>query len=468
MVETILSFLNASLETIDEALDRFLNKRDLNNRSHFIPLSRIASRWNHAWSLDGSSALSRKAAQNLFVTGQSGSGKSSSVILGSLCSISRGYGSMCVLDVSGELYAAISGYLHKRGYKVVKIDFSKPEESATFNPLSWVKNLTEINQTSNLLIANSGSSSADKFWDKSSMLFLAVFIRYLVEYAEPEYRNLYNLLYLIECFAVNPQETTDKLFMKVDEDLLNSYKGLLVTSEKTLQSIVISIKVALQYANDPTIAQITGTNSIDFKDLRNRPTVIFLCTPVTKLGYYAPITSVFFQSLFNELLREIPCKNCLETWVILDEMATYRFEQGMLGTLITNCRKYKIKVACCLQDPAIMNTLFSAGEAQSIRSNCNCHIHLKGRSHNLCKELESQLGKTTVVDERGNERIVPLMTADALRLSDKAVILYGNEYPILAKMRPVFKNIWLKRFLEMPPYQPPLEELKMPPKIKFG
>ena len=168
------------------------------------------------------------------------------------------------------------------------------------------------------------------------------------------------------------------------------------------------------------------------------------------------------------MLGEIPCKNCLETWVILDEMATYRFEQGMLGTLITNCRKYKIKVACCLQDPSIMNTLFSAGEAQSIRSNCNCHIHLKGRSHNLCKELESQLGKTTVVDERGNERIVPLMTADALRLSDKAVILYGNEYPILAKMRPVFKNIWLKRFLEMPPYQPPLEELKMPPKIKFG
>ncbi len=428
------------------------------------------SRFNHGIAVTGNKAITRvQSVTNVALFGPTGAGKSTIVIISSAVSLARGKSSMIFNDVSGEVYDRTSAYLAKKGYKVLRLDFSNSSTSQSFNPLLKCKTISDIQRVALLIVRNAiGESKGDIFWEQSSIMLISLFIRYLVFYAEPQYCTLQNVLRLIEKFAVDTNQVIDKMFVETkDEELLSSYKATLIMGEKTLQSVIVTARTALSLWNDKEICRTTATNSIDFNLLRSeQPVALYICNPLKDLLYLKPISALFIQSLFNHVLTRIPGKEERSIFFLLDEFAVYRFPG--LATTISNIRKYSAGLVLCMQDEMALISQYGQAEAHQIKTNCGCQIYLKGQPYHTCAELSKVLGKRTLIDEdNGHEKVRELMTPDELRMSEDAIILINNAAPLCCPAVPYYKNIFIRHLLKETPY--PLSQTNIidPPLIPF-
>ena len=433
------------------------NKSKHAYNASFGTASEYLSRFNHGIAVTGNKAITKKLSHtNVALFGPTGSGKSTIVIISSAISLARGKSSMIFNDVSGEIYDRTSAYLAKQGYIILRLDFSNSGYSQSFNPLLKCKTISDIQRVALLIVRNSvGESKADPFWEQSSIMLISLFIRYLVFYAELEFRTLQNVLRLIEKFAVDTDQVIDKMFLQTDEELLSSYKATLIMSNNTLQSVIASARTALSLWNDKEVCRTTATNSIDFDLLRSdKPVALFVCNPLKDLIYFKPISALFFQSLFNHVLSRIPSKNERSIFFLLDEFAVFRFPG--LVTTISNIRKYSAGLLLCMQDEMALTSQYGQAEAHQIKTNCGCQVYLKGQPLHTCTELSKIFGKYTVETEKG-EKVRELMTPDEIRMSEDAIILINNSAPLRCRTVAYYDNIFVRHLLKEPSY--PLSEV---------
>jgi type IV secretion system protein VirD4 len=442
-------------------------KNEHNYTAEFGDPNDYLGRWNHGFCVTGSKSLTKKASfENCALFGPTGSGKTSQIILPSLQSLARGKSSIIINDPSSELYTKASTYLAKKGYKILRLDFSNSKKSESYNPLLECKTIADIQKVCLLIVRNAiGESSGDKFWEQSSIMLISLFSRYLIFHQEAEFRTLQNVLRLVEKFAVDGA-VIDKMFAKTnDEELLSSYKATIVLGDKTLQSVIASTRTALTLFCDAEVCKVTATNSIDFNLLRKEPTAIFICNPLQDLMYYKPLSALFIQSVFNFILSRIPNKNERAIFFVIDEAATMKFPS--LSLTVSNIRKHLGSILLCQQDEMSLIAQYGQAEAHQIKTNCGCHIFLKGSPQHTAKELSQILGKYTFKDEKGNDKSRELMTADEVRLTDDAIILIGNKPPLKCKTVPYFKKLSLMHLDRLLPYELPLRNVESPSLVSF-
>jgi type IV secretory pathway TraG/TraD family ATPase VirD4 len=423
------------------------------------------SSFNHGFAVTGSKALTKNVShENCAVFGPTGSGKSSVIIISSAVSLARGKSSIIFNDVTGEVYDRSSKFLASKGYDILRLDFSDSKRSETFNPLLECRSVSDIQKVALLIIRNSiGPGKGEIFWEQSSIMMISLFARYLVFHTEPKFRTLQNVLRLIDKFAVDPT-VIDKLFVRADEDLLNAYKATIVVGEKTLQSIIVSTRVALNLFCDPEVCRTTATNSIDFDLLRkDKPIALYVCNPLKDLTYFRPISALFFQSLFNHVLSRIPAKDERSIFFVMDEAASMRFPD--LSVTISNIRKFKAGILLCMQDEMALIAQYGQAEAHQIKTNCGTQVYLKGQPLHTAKELSQLLGKRTHITEKGTEKTRELMTLDEVRICQDAIILINNKVPLKCRTVPYFKNMWLNQLTRFPPYELSSKEVNDPPLV---
>ena len=466
--QTAFGIINALLELTFDLIKAIINaERKTSYDADFIPSDNVLSTYNHGFNLTGTKALTKQASfSNCSVFGPSGSGKSSVIILPTIYSLSRGESSICCNDPSGELYEKISAYLAQSGYRVLRIDFSSsPGNSEGFNPLQRCKTVSEIQQVAHLILRNTvGDSKGDPFWDRSAEMLITLFARYLVVDADPEDRTMTNVLRLVETFATNPKKM-DKLCAatNIEEGLLLSYKSTIVINDKTLQSIIATTRAALNIFSDPTVIHTTSIDTIDFASFRKDKVALFICNPIQHIHYYKPLSALFFESMFNEIMSRIPLPSERSIFILLEEAATMKFSS--LSTTISNIRKYRAGIMVVVQDYQALVALYGQSEAHNIRTNTYAQVYLKNQPLETCKELEAILGRFTYTGEKDTEKIRHLMSADEIRKSDDAIILCGNHAPIKAKMTPYYERYKLNKISQIPPFKPQTILSQTPPAL---
>ncbi|MGC4100872.1 type IV secretory system conjugative DNA transfer family protein [Ferruginibacter sp.] len=398
----------------------------------------------------GMRALTREVSyKNALIIGQSGSGKTSTVLIGSVFTLSRGNNSVAIMDVSGEIFQLTSGYLASQGYKIICIDFG--ENSDGFNPLSTCKTPNDIQRVAQILVKNSNvESKSDQFWSTAGEMMLSTFMQYLLFYAEPQYHSMANVLAMIETFAAEP-EKIDKLFVKVDEKLLRSYKALVATPDRTLQSIISTAIATLKIFKNPAVARCTAFNTINIPSMRMEKTALFICIPVNQVNFLAPISALLFESLFQEMLSRIPDKNECACFFLLDELVTMRFQN--LGIVYSNCRKYRCGCMGLIQDERMLEMNYSSAEAHAIKTNSFSKVYLQGQPLGTSLQLQEALGQRIVINEKGIEKRVHLMEAPAIRMSKEAIIFLGAELPLKEKMHPYYNHFVFNNRTKITPYQ---------------
>lgn len=391
-----------------------------------------------------------QAFRNALIVGNTGSGKTSAVLLGSLFTLSRSKSSIVVLDVSAENFKLSSGYLHtKRKRKIYCFDFS--ETSDGFNPIALCKNVSDLEKVAHVLIKNSGiDSKSDPFWATSSEMILSVFLQYLFYYGKEEEKNMASVVVMLETYMAEP-EKIDLLFIKTDDRLLRSYKTINSIPDKTRQSILSTALAATKLFKSPEVARCTSINTFNIADFRRECSILYLCIPLSQVSFLAPLTAVLFEMLFKESMSRIPEQRETPIYYLIDEMITMKLD---LGLVYSNCRKYKVGCMGLIQDEKMLSMKYSPGEAHAIKSNSCCRVYLPGQGLETCRELQELIGKCLIKDEDGRERYSYAMEASQIRTSSEAIILINAALPLKERITPYFKHFIYYPRTKIPPYQP--------------
>jgi len=453
-IEKVFSVLIGVIEYIFEKLIDWLTGKKPSHKyeARFISEKSVLSKRHKGFCINGKYNLSLKDSyQNALIIGGTGTGKSSVTLIPSIYTMQ---GSMIIHDPSGELFLKSSGRLKERGYKVQILNFADARYSVGFNPLARVHSLSDINKLASLLIRTALGNSKEAFWNFQATSLLSVLIR-VVKLQESRYHTLSNVRYLLQIMSAKPDDILRLSNVYQDEELTTAYRSFTAYDEKLLTNIIATCLSALSLFEDDVVEQITSTDTLDLEQFRYTKTALFIQNGISEQSYYSPLTNVFFEQMFSHILQRLPDKNNFDIFFLIDECASLYIP--ILSLAVANVRKYRAGMLLVLQDFNQLIQSYGKNDAQSILSNCRTQLYFTGQNLETARYLEHILGKYQYEDEKGDTRIRPLMTADEIRTmkSDKAILLSGNQRPILANLRPYFKYKKWQKYARLTPQNIP-------------
>ncbi len=448
IIDIIESVFKFSFDFIETTITG-LGKRKTSYSADFANPATILSRRQFGFCLTGRRSLSVKNSfQNALVIGGTGTGKSSVVLIPSLY---RMKASFVVHDPSGELFSKSSGYLKEEGYNIKLLNFANPEVSSGYNPLARAKTSSDIQKVASLLVQSAfGEKSKDPFWNTQAISLLTILIT-ILKTQSSEFQNLHNVRQLLNQLGSSP-EKIDALFSKeADEVLFSEYKAFIAYDQKVIDGVIATAKAALQTFSDESVAKVTSFDNINFQEFRDLPTVLYIQNSVADQKYYSVLTSILFEQFFSYVLGRFPVKDEQDIFLLIDEASSLNLPT--LPLAVANVRKHRAGIMLLVQDFSQLVHNYGRYDADAIRANCFAKMYFTGQSHETTKELEQALGKFEFEDVDGKRMIRPLMTNDEIRTMkvNQALLICGNKLPIIAKLRPYYKNKIYRLNSELPP-----------------
>lgn len=397
---------------------------------------------------------------NILVIGGSGSGKSASFVIPNALQL---LGSYVFTDPKGELYDRTSGFFKENGYDVHVINLVDPRCSDGYNPLSHIRGTLDVDTIAKIISNKEGGDrkSSDPFWDQTSEALLKAVIYYILLNRPKEEWSLASCLALVRLGGENDGEDLRDLFMALpfDNPARKAFETIRLGSEKTFSNILVSLAAKLEAFDSKEIAAMTSTNTIEFKDLVERKSVLYFITPATN-DTYNFLMNIFFSQMIDRLYDYADQKGgSLPTplFLILDEFANIgripRFEQ-----ILSTCRSYKLHISIILQSIDQLIAIYDEKVTENIMANCSTHIFLGSNAQKTLETFSKQLGEKTITrdnvsrstDKESNfsgrsysDQIMAraLMTPDELRRMDSGtcIILLQAMKPIKAEKYLYFK-----------------------------
>jgi len=410
----------------------------------------IASRFNRGFVISKHRRLSRlDSYANMIVTAPSGAGKTVRIILPNIFEIKNA--SMIISDPAMQIFMLASGYLSKF-FTIKSLNFSDVASSCGFNVFSFIKKPNDVSRIASLLAANlEGPGNSDPFWQIQSINTLEIIIQ-LILYQPVEYHNMANVVQCLHLLSAEPKKI-DTLIAKTNDDaLILRYKSLISNSERTLQSILSSAKAATRIFEDVQISKITSHNSIKFAEFRKKPTILFLHNSIADQKYVRILSSLFFEAFYGHILQGLPEKNDLDIFCIMEELSSFS-KIPILPLALANCRKTRTSTLAVIQCKSQLTNLYRE-DADTIISNCLTRLYLPGITEmDVLREIENLSGKCIYKDEKGIERVKPLIEMDAIRLlpKNRSLIISGNNAIIKGRTRPYFKSHTYRKYSQIPP-----------------
>ena len=409
--------------------------------------------------------VDKRGNVNVLVVGGSGSGKSASY------SIPNAYqmlGSYVFTDPKGELYDKTAGYLKENGYEIKVLNLVRPQYSDGYNPLMHISSEIDVDVIANTIVKGQKSdSSSDPYWDDMAEMLLKALIYYLIATRPEEEQNLASCAELVR--AANNNGGSNLLTelisqLPYDHPARMYYKSIEIAPEKTYGSILSSLQSKLGKFDSKEIAELTSTDTIDFEQIGNKKTAVYVISSDTHTAYDFLLT-IFFSQMIQQLydyadqnggaLKE-------QTFFILDEFANI----GKIPDFdkkISTSRSRKISFSVILQNIDQLEAVYEKSY-ETIMGNCDTHVFLGSNSYKTVEYFSKALGEKTI--ERDNisvnrdrqnwktgksvsDQVMAraLMTPDELRRmdNDECIIFEKGIKPVKAHKFYYFKHPMAKK-----------------------
>ena len=399
----------------------------------------------------------------------SGAGKSASY---SKPNAYQKLGSYVFTDPKGELYDDTAGYLERNGYKIKVLNLVNPKNSDGYNPLAHIKSDLDVDVIASTIIKGQekGGGPSDPFWNDTAEMLLKSLIYYLIATRPPEEQNLASCAEMVRAAAAeNNSGNLLKEMMSVlpiDHPARMYYKNVEVASDKTFSSILVSLQAKLGKFDSKDIAEVTSTDTIDFEEIGNTKTSVYVISSDTHTAYDFLLTIFFaqmIQQLYDEADKQPGGKLKVPTFFILDEFANI----GQIPDFdkkISTSRSRKISFSVILQNLDQLEAIYDKAY-ETIMGNCDTHLFLGSNSTKTVEYFSKALGEKTISRESiskskdkdghksgtsDSEQIMAraLMTPDELRRMsmDYCIIFEKGIKPVKAKKLFFFKTNMLKEF----------------------
>ena len=406
--------------------------------------------------------LNKRGNVNVLVVGGSGSGKSASY------SIPTAYqllGSYVFTDPKGELYDKTAGFLRQNGYKIKVLNLVHPQYSDGYNPLMHVASEIDVDIIANTIVKGQKTegSNADPFWDDSAEMLLKALIYYLMATRPDEEQNLASCAELVR--AANSNGGSNLLTelmsqLPYDHPARMNYKSIEIAPEKTYSSILSTLQSKLGKFDSKEIAEVTSTDTIDFEQIGNEKTAVYVISSDTH-GAYDFLLTIFFSQMIQQLYdladNSPGLKLKVPTYFILDEFANI----GRIPDFdkkISTSRSRAISFSVILQNLDQLEAIYEKAN-ETIIGNCDTHVFLGSNSQKTVEYFSKALGEKTISHEsisvnRDKEHVKTgtgesdqimgraLMTPDELRRMDNdlCIIFEKGIRPVKAHKFYYFKK----------------------------
>ena len=411
--------------------------------------------------------VDKRGNVNVLVVGGSGSGKSASY---SKPNAYQMLGSYVFTDPKGELYDSTAGYLQKNGYEIKVLNLVNPQNSDSYNPLMHITSDIDVDVIAHTIVKGQTgeNTGGDPFWDDNAETLLKALIYYLITARPKEEQNLASCAELVRAANnKNGSSVLSELISELppDHPAVTNYKSIELASDKTYSSILSSLQSKLSKFDSQEIAEVTSTNTIDFAEIANRKTALYVISSDTHTAYNFLLT-IFFSQLIQQVYNyadENGGRLKVPLYFILDEFANI----GQIPDFdkkISTSRSRGISFSVILQNLDQLEAVYEKSY-ETIMGNCDTHVFLGSNSFKTVEYFSKQLGEKTIFrDTKSVSRdkdlkkqgtstsdqnmARALMTPDELRRMDNdlCIIFEKGLKPIKAKKYYYFEKPMYKQF----------------------
>ena len=342
--------------------------------------------------------VDKRGNVNVLVVGGSGSGKSASY------SIPNAYqllGSYVFTDPKGELYDRTAGYLKANGYEIKVLNLVRPQYSDGYNPLMHISSEIDVDVIANTIVKGQKveGGGSDPFWDDSAEMLLKALIYYLMATRPEEEQNLESCAELVRAANTNGgSNLLTELISKLpyDHPARMNYKSIEIAPEKTYSSILSTLQSKLGKFDSKDIAELTSTDTINFEEIGNKKTAVYVISSDTHTAYDFLLT-IFFSQMIQQLYDYADQNGGalkVPTFFILDEFANI----GKIPDFdkkISTSRSRKISFSVILQNLDQLEAVYEKSY-ETIIGNCDTHVFLGSNSYKTVEYFSKALGEKTI------------------------------------------------------------------------
>jgi type IV secretion system protein VirD4 len=303
---------------------RWLGKNDI-KRSAFAPPAEATPFYVQLGVLDGTSEMLTYSGDGSVLTiAPPGAGKTTCNVIPNLL---RWPGPAVVLDVKGEIYDLTSKWRSKNVGPVIKFNPRDPENSAHYNPLSFVRREAlyiwgdALGAANMMLVPKEGSGGKnDGYFQDTSVAVLTGVIADLAFWNRPEDRPISRVLSILNRNGWN--EFIDRLKKNPEVTAMRDLGAKLSNEHPETLSNILSYAVSgLTAWMGEDIAQVVNRSDWNPLDLRSgkRPT-IYICINPQDIEDLASLLRVFVAQHIGALLsQKVPPRGAEPILFVLDE-----------------------------------------------------------------------------------------------------------------------------------------------------
>ena len=378
---------------------------------------------------DGRIAYVNDSDEHTIIFGESGSGKSYSLIKPLIAILAKSQ-SMFITDIKGELYgdAKIRACLEEDGCKCVCIDFREFDKDGC-NLLQYPfdlyrsgkkdKAMAEVNSLISNLQGAFEQSKADPYWHLNAHEFLVSVIQLLFEVcaSREEYHKYVNMLTLVSFCNERGTQALREIVEKhitVSNNTTEMLRSVLETPERTLSCIVSTVSSLLRdFIMQESLLKMLSTSTFDVRSLYTERTAVFLVLPDETKAYNS-VASLLVNTFYGQLIDEFSSKYVSTpppfgiSW-IMDEFCNMSIED--MGAKISASRSRMMRWYIVCQSKAQLEAAYGK-EAVTIIGNCKNIFFLQSSDPEMLAYISRMLGTTNITYSGRPE---PLMSEEKLK-----------------------------------------------------
>ncbi len=344
-----------------------------------------------------------KNKSHTVVIGPTGSGKTNNIVIPSVKVLADAGENMIINDSKEEIYKKLSGYLYKKGYNIILINFRNPNFGNSWNmfqmPYSFYINgdidkaYEFANDIANYLTVSDGTGD-DPFWNNSasSLLFglIILLFKYCKEYnISVEYVNINNILELKNNLFSDlnrAKHTQIWKYAQKDKIIKNNLSGIIYAPVDTANSILSVLDSCLRTLSiQPSLSNMLCFSDFEMEEITKTKTAIFAITHDEKKDYQK-IESLFFSQCYDYIVFANRDRNHKRVNFILDDLTSSLPYLKGLESMILSARHRGIKFLLAINSKNSLDSIYE-NESETIISNCTNLILLPNRDIKLFKDF---------------------------------------------------------------------------------
>ncbi|MET4682640.1 type IV secretory system conjugative DNA transfer family protein [Brevundimonas faecalis] len=362
-------------------------------------------------------------------------------------------GSVVVLDIKRENYAATAGFRIEAGQRVLLFDpLARDGRTARFNPLAHMERadalavLDELQRMALMLFPT--PPQTDPFWSEAARTGFIGVGAWVAATAERPFT-------LGEIFRQlthgDPRERFPKLIKArhragrpLPAGCVSALSDFCASSENTFASIRQSITTRMGLWLNPLADAATSASDFDLRDLRRGGLSLYLGASPADMVRVAPLYSLLFQQLVDLSSRSLPGLKDRPVLVLLDEFARLG-PAPLLAHAFSWVAGYGLRLLPVIQSPSQLRALYGPDVTEEILTNCGLEVVFAPKELRVAQELSDRLGfytyasrslsrprglgagrRTLTVSEQRRALMLP---QELMQLSDRDLIILKAGLP---------------------------------------